>query len=380
MNSLNTSSLKHILFVGQRRGAATAAAEALQHAYFIVHEQPLKREPGSYEKGRLQHSFKQPDLDALIPVIERAMPHIDAVIPLGEGAVMLAARLEAHFLKRPHSVERALDLTHKGRMKQRARAHQIPCADFIIPGDPLPVDWSFPCVVKTAVGSGSRGLVIAENKATLDQALQPGWMAERFIAGKEFSVESFVSNGHIVLTNITDYTEPKWENVVPAGFESEILQRIEVLNRQVIKAFGITSGMTHLEVFDTRRGLMFGEVAHRPPGGFIMDLISTAYALDAWQLYLQCCLNTQDALDVTPACFAGVRMMHPGEGDLKGIAGVKEAKALGTVKITKKIGQRLTRREGVGESAGYLMAQAPYKEQVTGILTRMNQHIHWELG
>jgi len=107
-------------------------------------------------------------------------------------------------------------------------------------------------------------------------------IAEKWIKGKEFSVESFIRNGKIIFRNITEYYELYHLNIVPASLDRGTSKRIYKLNDEVIKKFGINQGMTHFECYLTKDGLIFGEIALRPPGGYLMDLIQTAYGFDPW--------------------------------------------------------------------------------------------------
>ncbi len=372
-----------IILVGQRQGAPEAAAEQLEWPYFILHQSPLQRPPAPMEQGRLHCDFKVSESTRIFTHIQEAMDGAEYAIPLTEGAVALAAALqdliEQTPLKHQHLAQR---LTHKREMKEQAKKFGIPCARFLTHNDSIPSDWVYPCIVKTEVGSGSRGLAMIDNAEALKAALKPGYLAESFIVGKEFSVESFISRGQILFTNITDYTEPRWENVLPAGFSEAKQQQILSFNAQVIRAFGVHSGMTHLELFDTAQGLVFGEMARRPPGGYIMDLLAQAYPIDPWRHYLQSFTSQDFTLSNQARHHVGVRMMHPGAGYLAHVSGMEAAEKVPgayRVKVTKKAPLQLKAREGVGESSGYCMAHAQDAQKVQDSLRTMTDLIHWHM-
>ena len=372
-----------IILVGQRQGAPEAAAEQLEWPYFVLHQAPLQRPPTALEQGRLQCDFKVSESHRIFAHIQESMNDAEYAIPLTEGAVALAAalqdRIEQTSFKHQHLAQR---LTHKREMKEQAQKHGIPCARFLTPADTVPDNWTYPCIVKTEVGSGSRGLAVIDNAKALTKALKPGYLAESFIVGKEFSVESFISGGKILFTNITDYTEPRWENVLPAGFSETKQQEILAFNARVIQAFEVHSGMTHLELFDTEQGLVFGEMARRPPGGYIMDLLAQAYPIDPWRHYLQSFTEQDFSLSNQAHCHVGVRMMHPGAGYLTHVSGTEAATRVPgayRVKITKKAPLQLKAREGVGESSGYCMAHAQDARDVQNSLRTMTDLIHWHM-
>lgn len=370
-----------IVFVGQRRGAAEAAAEKLGWPYFLINHLYIPREPLSLEQGRLQCPLDVEQIEYAFEAVQEHLPEAVFAIPLTEGAVALAAALQDRLSGTGQQHQAFAErLTHKRKMKEQAFKKDIPCAQFITAEQAIPADWQYPCVVKTEVGSGSRGLVFAQDKLQLCEALRPGYMAESLIVGKEFSVESFVTQGEIVFVNITDYTQPAWENVVPAGFSEQKKAQILAFNARIIAAFGVSSGMTHLELFDTADGLVFGEMARRPPGGYIMNLLELTYGIDPWVSYLKSSVSEAFVLPQESQCYAGVRMMHPGAGYLTHVTGVETALEIPgakTVNITKKMPIEVRERQGVGESCGHCFATGSDPIEVQNTLRRMTDAVHW---
>lgn len=373
-----------IVLVGQRKGSAEAAAEKLGWPYFLINHLEIPRTPLALERGRMQCPLDVTQVDSAFASIQAHLPEAAFAIPLTEGAVALAAALQDRLSNTSqHHQAFAERLTHKRKMKEQALKKDIPCAQFITAQEEIPERWGYPCVVKTEVGSGSRGIVFAQNRSELQQALQPGYMAESLIVGKEFSVESFVTQGKIIFTNITDYTQPAWENVIPAGFSVEKKVQILKFNAHVISAFGVTSGMTHLELFDTANGLVFGEMARRPPGGYIMDLLRLTYDIDPWISYLKSSVSEAFELPQKSQEYAGVRMMHPGAGYLTHVSGVEAAADITgaqAVKITKKMPVQVSERKGVGESCGHCFATGSTPEAVQDTLRAMTRAVQWHFS
>lgn len=373
-----------IVLIGQRKGSAEAAAEQLGWPYFLINHLTIPRAPLSLERGRIQCPLSLDQVDFALESIQKHLPEASFAIPLTEGAVALAAALQDRLSSTGQQHQAFAErLTHKRKMKEQALKKAIPCAQFITAQQDIPKQWSYPCVVKTEVGSGSRGIVFAKDKSELIQALRPGYMAESLIVGKEFSVESFVTQGKIIFTNITDYTQPAWENVVPAGFSAEKKAQILDFNARVISAFGVTSGMTHLELFDTAEGLVFGEMARRPPGGYIMDLLSLTYGIAPWISYLKSSVSEAFELPQQSQDYAGVRMMHPGAGYLTHVSGVAAANEIAgahAVKITKKMPVQVSERKGVGESCGHCFATGHSPESVKDTLRLMTRAVHWHFN
>lgn len=373
-----------IVLVGQRRGSAEAASETLGWPYFLINHLAIPRAPLPLERGRLQCPLHIDQVELAFASIQAHLPEAVFAIPLTEGAVALAAALQDRLsgTGQQHQIF-AERLTHKRKMKEQAFKKAIPCAQFMTAQEEIPRHWAYPCVVKTEVGSGSRGIVFAQDKPQLVDALKPGYMAESLIVGKEFSVESFITQGKIIFTNITDYTQPAWENVLPAGFPEQKKAQILAFNASVISAFGVTSGMTHLEIFDTADGLVFGEMARRPPGGYIMNLLSMVYGIDPWVSYLKSSVSEAFTLPQESQGYAGVRMMHPGAGHLTHVSGVEAAAEISgaqAVNITKKMPVEVRERQGVGESCGHCFATGSNPEAVQETLRLMTHAVHWHFS
>src|SRR5690606_3103943 len=108
-----------------------------------------------------------------------------------------------------------------------------------------------PLVLKQRQSSGSRGLVICNNKDQIISIGKPHYVFEKYVEGEEFSVESFIQNNSIQFTNVTQYVQKKHVNLLPANVSTELKSRILELNKIVIHALNIPYGMTHLEVYLT---------------------------------------------------------------------------------------------------------------------------------
>ena len=108
---------------------------------------------------------------------------------------------------------------------------------------------------------------------------------ESHLDGWEFAVEAWIHDGKIAFLNISEYVTLGYSVFVPASPELErYREQIRVQIEKLIKAFDIDFGLIHPEYFVTSDGEMyFGEVAYRPPGFKVFELLERVYGFNAYQ-------------------------------------------------------------------------------------------------
>ncbi|MGB3545255.1 ATP-grasp domain-containing protein, partial [Rubrivirga sp.] len=181
-----------VVLVGARPGALDAA-ERLGLEVVVVVEQTSKT--ATRARCVLEVDFGA-SAEAWRGVADQ-LGEADAVVALTERAVLPASHLRTALGLRGLSVESARLCSDKRAMKRAVRAAGLPCADFVEADDDLDADaiierLRLPLVLKSAVGSGSRGTTVVRDRADVPDVLEDGWMAESFVVGVEMSVESFV--------------------------------------------------------------------------------------------------------------------------------------------------------------------------------------------
>ncbi len=301
-----------------------------------------------------------------------------------------------------NSIETALACTHKPTMKRVAKENAIPCASFLendkgnnkISKQELIEELGLPMAFKTCTGSGSRGAYIVKTEEEVPKFLKKGYMAESFVNGVECSVEAVVQDGKILFQNITEYTEPKFANLVPATFSETIKDKIYTFNKKIITTLGAKNGITHTEVFiqnlDSNKGkeikLVFGEMALRPPGGYIMELLKLSYQKDFWQLWLDANLGNKIKLeskkDTQTHFYSGLRLFHPKAGTLKSIKGkefVESIKELEEFALSVKEGSIIQKREGTGQSVGHVVLKGKESKTIKSLLEEVKEKLIFEV-
>ncbi len=381
-----------VVMVGARDGALEAAQRMGLSVYLVT-----ERRPSATLSRPLAGIWVVPfctPIDALWSGIRARFPDIGsanqapaAVIALTESAVSVAAALRARWRLPGVDTRTAHVCRDKFAMKRAARSHGITCADFARVGtrtsaSNLVQRLGLPLVLKPVDSSGSRGTVNARTFTDVEQNLEAGLLAEAYVHGLEMSVESFVHDGRVVFANPTEYLLPLWANVVPASLSESTLTEVLDLNQRVINSFQIQRGMTHLELFLTSGGPVFGEIALRPPGGYLMDLIERSYGFDPWQCLLDIELGSLPQLVSTARNFNGVWLLHPGQGRVRRVAGCELAQRVSGVELVEchvKAGSLLRPREGSGQSVGRIVASGGSRKDVVNALQLSRRSIVLEV-
>ena len=305
----------------------------------------------------------------------------DAIVAATERGVVPAAVLRQRFGLPGLSVESARAVREKPLMKARFQAAGLPCVPTLPVASEeearrLARDLGRPVVVKALASSGSRGTVVATDDAVLASAvhallaspLSGGAGLERFVDGRELSVELFVDRGRVAFTNLTEYVLPGRANLLPAPLEPPLKDDVEDLARRAAAACGLERGIGHLEIYLTQSGPIVGELAARAPGGRLMELMSRVYGFDAWAESLR--LELGDDGFVPPpvaqrAC--GNLFFHPGAGTVASVRGWTAARTLPGVALATlslRPGQVVPPREGTGQTVGQLVVEGERADAV----------------
>ncbi|HEX9731102.1 MAG TPA: ATP-grasp domain-containing protein [Thermoanaerobaculia bacterium] len=387
MSSHSDASRPAVLFVG-RRGPALAAARALDLDVVCVDEKPPGRKEAAVLADFVPCRLEDPQTDWR-GLARRAANgrRVGAVFALTERAVVPAAELRLRLGLGGDSPEAARRSTDKVEMKRAAAGAGIPCARFIDGGQNLRVDelvaeLGLPVVFKGRVSSGGRQNRIFRRRDEIRRKPRRGWMAEGFVDGVEMSLEALVARGRTVFVNATEYFRVRWANILPAVLPEDVLAAVADLNQRVLAAVGIDTAFTHLELFLTPEGPVFGEIAARPPGGHITELIELAYGFDPWQAWLRLGLGEDVSLPARASRAAGVWVLHPGKGVVRSVSGLEQARAVPgveDVRLRVRPGTTVARRVGAGQEVGAVVVTGRDRDEVAQRLLAAHERLRIEL-
>jgi len=248
---------KNTVWIVGNRSDAIEIAKNKNLRVVLLYNKKLKNHQADVLE-QISFMWNKQEWESFVEDLLQKEPKPIAVLAPTEKSVLPAAWING-ILKTKFSISipTAIACTHKPTMKKIVKKASIPCANFLeneegdnkISKQELIEKLGLPMAFKTCTGSGSRGAYIAKTEEEGPKFLKKGYMAERFVEGTECSIEAIVQNGEVLFQNITEYTEPKFANLVPATFSSEIQYKIFEFNKKIIAALGAKNGITHTEVF-----------------------------------------------------------------------------------------------------------------------------------
>ncbi len=228
---------------------------------------------------------------------------VDVAIPLFEETVEWAGAINAVLLGNPRLLGQSILFRDKALMKRRAQLGGIRVGIFEEAHDKgdvvrflkrvnqtllkLDGDPNDPIHLKAFDKAGCLGHRVIRTPDEVDSIPDEEFpvLMESHLDGWEFAVEAWIHNGKIRFLNISEYVTLGYSVFVPAtpeleSWREQITREIEKL----IKTFDIKFGLIHPEYFVTSDGTMyFGEVAYRPPGFKVFELLERAYGFNAYQ-------------------------------------------------------------------------------------------------
>lgn len=356
-----------ILVLGSRKGLIDTLKSS-EKAFVVWSPNPNKEsKPDRLYRNYPQSSKEWEELKTDLPDILENITH---VVASGEGTVGLA-NLARKCLGLKIIEEKVIRLcSDKLLMKEAARKAGIKVTKFL-PGDhqktssEIYQELGERVVVKERNNSGGKGQKIYQSPTPISS--QTSDLIEGFLVGSEMSVESFIKDGEIIFTSTTKYHELAVINIVPSLIDETTLSEVMDLNKRVIKEFDIKNGLTHLEVYLTTEGVIFGEVALRPPGGHIMQLIELTYGFNPWDIYLKLHLNEEINLHPKTNKHAAAIIYHPGEGRIEKVEGMEEVSKLESmkkIKLLTEVGDIIAKRNGVGQECAHLILSNQDRERL----------------
>ena len=228
---------------------------------------------------------------------------VDVAIPLFEETVEWAGAINAVLMKNPRLMGQSLLFRDKALMKRRAQLGGIRVGIFEEAHDKSDVihflkrvnqallkldgDPNDPIHLKAFDKAGCLGHRVVRTPDDV-QAIPEDefpFLMESHLDGWEFAVEAWIHDRKIRFLNISEDVTLGYSVFVPASPELEKWRpRIEEEIEKLIETFDIDFGFIHPEYFVTKDGKMyFGEVAYRPPGFKVFELLERAYGFNAYQ-------------------------------------------------------------------------------------------------
>ncbi|HEX4790821.1 MAG TPA: ATP-grasp domain-containing protein [Actinospica sp.] len=235
---------------------------------------------------------------------------IDRVVALSEVDVLRAAQLRDRFALPGPGTATALKFRDKVLMKQELAQAGVAVPRFLPVESGLELraareEYGFPFVVKPRLGGGSVGTRVLRNEAELRALLAEGLRgrfflpahleAEEFVEGSVYQIDGLILGGRTRLRTVSwhrseflDFTAPAASRMIPQ--DGELASLLAAFAERVLEVLGLTgTGLNsyfHLEAFDTPDGPVLCEVAARPGGLGIVDLLDAYFGVRTFERYL----------------------------------------------------------------------------------------------
>jgi biotin carboxylase len=277
---------------------------------FLLTSESLK-DKAKWPRDSLDDVFYMPDVentwnlhDMLLAVTYLCRSiQIDRIVPLDDFDLEKAAFLREH-LRLPGMGETATRyFRDKLAMRMRAAECGIPVPEFTatinyeritkylerVPG---------PWVLKPRLMAGAIGIKKYRHAQEVWDRIhslgdqQSFFVLERFVPGDIFHVDSIWFQGEMQYAVASAYGTPPLEVTQGGGvFTTRLLERsseenraLRGVNEKVLKAFGLTDGVSHTEFIRAREdgAFYFLETSARVGGAHISDLIEAATAINMW--------------------------------------------------------------------------------------------------
>ena len=228
---------------------------------------------------------------------------VDVAIPLFEETVEWAGAINTVLMNNPRLFGQSILFRDKALMKRRAQLGGIRVGIFEEAHDKgdvirflkrvnqtllkLDGDPNDPIHLKAFDKAGCLGHRVIRTPDEIDAIPDEEFpvLMESHLDGWEFAVEAWVHKGKIMFLNLSEYVTLGYSVFVPGTPELEKLRPlVEKQIEKLIKTFDIDFGFIHPEYFVTSDNEMYlGEVAYRPPGFKVFELLERAYGFNAYQ-------------------------------------------------------------------------------------------------
>jgi biotin carboxylase len=330
----------------------------------------------------------------------------DGLLAVGDRPTVIAAGAAAALGLPWHPPGAAAIARKKQLSRPRLSDAGLPAPWFVparIDADPaiLARTLEYPCVIKPAALSGSRGVMRADDPGAFlaafarlarllrshdvraeRDAAHDVILVEGFIPGREFAVEGVLDRGRLVPTAIFDKPDPldgpffeETIYVTPSGEPAAEQEAILRATAEAASAIGLFHGPIHAECRANEHGVFVLEVAARPIGGLCARVLrGTVKGTDCSyeEFLLRHAIGAPPDEWTRETRAAGVMMIPiPRRGIYRGVAGVDEARAVAgidEIEITARLDQRLVPLPEGASYLGFIFARGARPADVVGAL------------
>jgi biotin carboxylase len=202
----------------------------------------------------------------------------------------------------------------------------------------------FPMVLKPPAGMGAKATFRVTSEEQLLDAVRgmrvnasSPVLAEEFLRGREFSMETVTIGGKPKVHSISHYLPSclevlenpwiQWVCLLPRELDEPVYERARKMGYAAVEALGFDDGMTHMEWFERADGtLAIGEIAQRPPGANISLMTGLVHGIDPYRAWARAVVDGElDAPWQRKYAVGCAFLRGMGQGRVTAVTGVREA-------------------------------------------------------
>jgi biotin carboxylase len=268
----------------------------------------------------------------------------DQVECLWEPYMILAARIREAFGLPGMTVAETVPFRDKERMKQMLDAAGVRtprhASTTTVAGVWEAVERiGYPIIVKPIAGAGSADTYRVDSSAELSDVLPllrhvPEVSVEEFVEAEELTFDTVCAGGEILFENVMWYRPRplqmrlhEWVSPVSIALRDLSVPELRggrAMGREVLAALGFRTGFTHMEWYRTASAeAVFGEIAARPPGARVVELMNYACDADLYVAWAEAVLLGQLRAPIVQRFNSGnVFKRAHGEGRITAVEGL----------------------------------------------------------
>lgn len=300
--------------------------------------------------------------------------------------------------------EAAHNFRDKARMKDALRAAGVPVARHRLIAsrdDALAfiAEVGFPIVLKPPAGAGAIATQRIRDVASLDAMLTnyratPAhpMLAEEFLRGTEYSLETVSIDGGAVWHSLTRYGPTpldvvenswiQWTVLLPREIDAPEFDDIRAVGAQALRALGMGTGVSHCEWFRRDDGsIAISEIAARPPGANITTMISRAHDIDFVAAWVRLMINGTFDPPERRYAVGTAYLRGQGTGQVRSVEGLEAVQQeFGAIICDSRLPYPGQHPTGSYEGEGYIIVRHPDTVVVQNALQRIVSSVRVRLG
>ena len=329
----------------------------------LVHTPPEGGEARLYQDVvRVSDPLSGQDLLDGVALLERRHGKIHRIVGILEPLMVQMAQARERFAIAGTRAKTAELFREKAVMKDALRAAGLPVARHrLVKSEDdargFAKEVGFPMVLKPPAGMGAKATFRVTSEETLLRAVQgmrvnaeSPVLAEEFLRGREFSLETITIGGKPRVHSISHYLPSclevlenawmQWVCLLPRELDAPLYEKARKMGFAAIEALGLDDGMTHMEWFERPDGsLAIGEIAQRPPGANISRMTGLAHGIDPYRAWARAVVDGELDAPWNRKLAVGCAFLRGmGQGRVVSVTGVHEAhEAVGKLIVEAKL-------------------------------------------